>query len=105
LHAQIRPPGGGNAWSHSHVAAQFDGTLINRRKLYRAELRTIVARNHLVRLRADYEVDPVSRAEASRALRRAQVLMADVQAQVEVTERSRAAPPSSAPRCRPPSMS
>ncbi|MGE3271887.1 MAG: HEPN domain-containing protein [Chloroflexota bacterium] len=81
--AQVLPPGGGDEWSHSFVAAQFDGMLINRRKLYSSDLRNVLARNHLVRLRADYEDDPVSQTEASRALRRTLAFISAIQAREE----------------------
>jgi uncharacterized protein (UPF0332 family) len=78
--AGVRPPGGGDEWSHSFVAAQFDGVLINRRKLFAADLRNAVARNHLVRLRADYEDASVSQTEASRAVRRTRDIVQAVEA-------------------------
>src|SRR3954463_6566783 len=62
--AGVRPPRGGDEWSHSFVAAQFDGVLINRRKLYPADLRNAVAQNYLVRVRADYEDASISQTQA-----------------------------------------
>ena len=41
-------------WSHEFVPGQFDGVLINRRKLYPTELRGVLSRNAAVRLSADY---------------------------------------------------
>lgn len=82
VHARVFQSSGDDSWSHSFVAAQFDGMLINRRKLYGADLWNVIGRNHLVRLRADYEEDPVSQTEASRAVRRAQILLAAIQAVV-----------------------
>jgi uncharacterized protein (UPF0332 family) len=66
--AGIRPRG--DEWSHAFVPAQFDGQLINRRKLYPADLRGVVGRTYLLRQTADYhDVDVVSRTQAERALR------------------------------------
>lgn len=56
------------------------GVLINRRKLYAAELRNAVAHNHLVRLRADYEDVAVSQTQASRAVRRTRDVVRAVEA-------------------------
>jgi uncharacterized protein (UPF0332 family) len=78
--ADVRPPGGGD-WSHSFVASQFDGILINRRKLYPAELRGAVSDNHLMRLRADYSDMPVSRTDANRSLRLTRAIVSAVQDQ------------------------
>jgi uncharacterized protein (UPF0332 family) len=69
LRAGVRPSGG--QWSHAFVPAQFDGLLINRRKLYPAELRGALSRNYQLREAADYHDDLVTRTEASRALIRA----------------------------------
>lgn len=69
LRAGIRPDGTGR-WSHTSVPAQFDGQLVNRRKVYPSDLRGVLARNHDLRRRADYADDSVSEAEAARALRR-----------------------------------
>jgi uncharacterized protein (UPF0332 family) len=66
--AGIRPRGA--EWSHAFVPAQFDGQLVNRRKLYPTELRGIVGRSYLLRQSADYDTeDVVSRTQAERALR------------------------------------
>lgn len=77
LRAGIRP-GRDNQWSHSSVPAQFDGQLVNRRKLYPTDLRGVLARNHDLRRRADYAVDAVGEAEAARALRRARLFVQTV---------------------------
>jgi hypothetical protein len=60
------------------VAAQFDGGLINRRKLYPTDLRNVVAHNHVVRLRADYDEGPLTQTEANRALRRSRAFVTAV---------------------------
>jgi uncharacterized protein (UPF0332 family) len=77
MQARVRPPGGGD-WGHGYVAAQFDG-LINRRKLYPAELRGVLIRNRDIRRRADYTDNGVTQIEASRALQRTRRLIAAVQ--------------------------
>lgn len=60
----------GGEWSHAYVPSQFEGILINRRKRYPAELRTVLARNFALRITADYDEDVVTQTEAARALRR-----------------------------------
>lgn len=58
-------------WGHDFVQARFAGRLINRRKMYPAELRGTLVRNYLLREAADYKRDLVSRTQADRAFRRA----------------------------------
>lgn len=79
IDAGIGPRGTGDQWSHRFVPAQFDGQLINRRKQYPVELRGVLARNYMLRQSADYEGDLVTRTEAARALRRAQVFVETIQ--------------------------
>ncbi len=69
-----------DAWSHEFVPGQFDGVLINRRKRYPPELRGILSRNAAVRLSADYDEEPVTQTEASRALRRSRTFVRAIQA-------------------------
>jgi uncharacterized protein (UPF0332 family) len=78
--AGVRPAGRSNQWNHAFVPAQFDGQLINRRKLYPADLRSVIARNYLLREAADYTQTLVSQTEAMRALGRARQLLAAVAA-------------------------
>lgn len=61
---------GRSTWSHEALQANFVGELINRRKLYPAELRDVLARTHSLREAADYKREFVSETQASRALRR-----------------------------------
>jgi len=68
--AGIRPRGASGEWGHAFVPAQFDGELINRRKLYPSELRGTLNRTYKLRSKADYEAVVVTQTEASRALRR-----------------------------------
>lgn len=69
VHAGIRPPRGD--WGHEFVQAQFSGLLVNRRKIYGAEFRDTLPSTQALRNQADYDELSVSRANASRALRRA----------------------------------
>lgn len=80
LHRAGIRPGRDDQWSHYSVPAQFDGQLVNRRKLYPADLRGVLARNHDLRRRADYAVDAVGEAEAGRALRRTRLFVQTVHA-------------------------
>jgi uncharacterized protein (UPF0332 family) len=73
----IRPSGA--TWSHAFVPSQFDGLLVNRRKRYGAELRGILSRTSSLRRSADYDEEPVSRAEAQRALRQTHTFVRAVQ--------------------------
>lgn len=70
LQAGIRPAASSGEWGHDFVQAQFIGQLINRRKLYPADLRPTLVRNLSLRHEADYGVNMVTQTEASRALRR-----------------------------------
>ena len=71
MRAGIRPAGGAG-WGHAFVQAQFAGQLVNRRKLYPADLRDVLPRLATLRERADYRPRMVNQVEASRAVRRAQ---------------------------------
>lgn len=62
---------GRTTWSHEALQAAFVGELINRRKVYPADLRDVLARTHSLREAADYKREFVSETQASRALRRA----------------------------------
>lgn len=78
MQAGIRPPGRGSEWSHAFVPAQFDGQLINRRKLYPTELRGTLARSYLLREVGDYKSSLVSQTEAGRVLRRTRQFLAAI---------------------------
>jgi uncharacterized protein (UPF0332 family) len=68
--ASIRPAGGANArWGHSFVQAQFEGTLINMRKMYPSALHGNLTRVYILRQTADYNEEAVTEVRASRALR------------------------------------
>src|SRR5439155_4218939 len=79
IRAGIQPTRQPVGWGHAFVQAQFAGVLINRRKLYPANLRDVLGRNLLLRRKADYEHDHVSRTEAARALRRTQEMLVAIQ--------------------------
>jgi uncharacterized protein (UPF0332 family) len=81
--AGIRPPGTGSQWSHAFVPAQFDGQLVNRRKLYPTELRGLLSWNHGLRESADYKDHLVTQAEATGALRRTRRFVQAIQARGE----------------------
>lgn len=70
--AGVRPS---SRWKHDTVQAQFVGLLINRRRLYPAALRTVLADNLVLRLTADCRTDAVSAIEAARAARRTRVFV------------------------------
>lgn len=76
-HTGIRPRG--DQWSHAFVPSQFEGVLINRRHSYPTELRTSLERAYVLRQKADYDEDAVSRVEAERGLRRARTFVDAVQ--------------------------
>jgi uncharacterized protein (UPF0332 family) len=61
---------GGSHWAHTFVQAQFAGTIVNRRHRYPSAMRGTLSELVTLRHSADYDPDPINRAEASRALRR-----------------------------------
>ena len=72
----ITPPGGSRAqWAHGFVQAQFVTQLIDRHKVYPAELRDTLNRLATLRRTADYTIDDVGRQQAERALRRARTFV------------------------------
>src|SRR6478672_5496481 len=66
--AGTQPAGSADAWSHAFVHAQFASQLIGRLKRYPAELRDSLSRTFILRRTADYTIDEVSQAQATRAL-------------------------------------
>lgn len=79
LAAGIRPVSPRGEWSHEFVQSQFNGILINRRKLYPATLRRILRDTIEVREKADYTPSPVSERVANRVLRHAQAFVQAIQ--------------------------
>lgn len=70
--AGIRPWGTRGRWGHDVVQAEFNGQLINRRKLYPVALRSTLNQNYSLREAADYTTERVSEVRASRAVARAE---------------------------------
>jgi uncharacterized protein (UPF0332 family) len=68
--AGIRSTGNQREWSHEFVQAQFNGVLINRRRVYPASLRGVLNQNYMLRLMADYGTDQVTEVRAGRAVGR-----------------------------------
>jgi uncharacterized protein (UPF0332 family) len=77
-HANIRP--NRSEWGHDFVQSQFNGELINRRKLYPSDLRSALNQNYILRQTADYTTDHVSETRAGRALERTEVFLEAVRA-------------------------
>ena len=76
--AGVAPAGAQASWSHKFVIAQFDGLLIYRRKRYPTRIRGVLGSTYELRRTADYRAEPVSRADAARALERASEFVATV---------------------------
>jgi uncharacterized protein (UPF0332 family) len=74
----IRLPGGATEWSHSFVDAQFSGLLVNRRHRYESSLRSVIGDLRALREDADYSTVSVNQIRISRALQRAERLVAAV---------------------------
>ncbi len=78
IRAGIRPTAGDGEGGHKIVQGQFVGLLINRRKLYPADLRDALSQTLTIRERADYRPLQVGGAQARRALDRARRFVAAV---------------------------
>jgi uncharacterized protein (UPF0332 family) len=70
MRAGIQSPSRTGEWGHDFVQAEFNGQLINRRKLYPSHLRDILQQTYALRIKADYELDHVTEVRVTRALRR-----------------------------------
>lgn len=57
MRADVTPSGAQDEWAHTFVQSRFVGDLINRRKLYPADLRDVLSRTLFVRQVADVVVD------------------------------------------------
>lgn len=77
--AGVRPTREPSRWGHAFVQAQFIGHLINRRKIYSADLRTTLRDSLALREKADYEPDHVSATRAGRILQRTRLFVEAVQ--------------------------
>lgn len=81
--ARIFPSGRREDWGHAFVQAAFVGQLINRRKLYSAGLRQVLARNLTLRHKADYAPDLVTQRQAERALQRSREFLDAIRERVD----------------------
>ena len=68
IRAGIRSSSG--RWPHTYVQSEFVGQLINRRHRYPSAWRNVLADLQVLRHRADYETDLITRTEANRGLPR-----------------------------------
>ena len=88
LHAGLATREPARGWGHDWVHASFVGQLIQRRKIYSANLRRTLPDLLALRHKADYRATHVSQREAQRAVRSAQALVQAVTAYVEEREGS-----------------
>ena len=79
LAADIRPGNPRGEWSHEFVQSQFNGLLINRRKLYPVSLRRVLRDTIEVRAKADYTTSAVNECVANRVLGHAQACVQAIQ--------------------------
>lgn len=82
LSVGIQPAKPRGEWSHEFVQSQFNGLLINRRKVYPVLLRRVLRDTIEVREKADYTVSLVSERVARRVLKQAQEFMQAIQEKV-----------------------
>ncbi len=76
-------------WGHDFVHAQFDGQLVNRRKVFPTRLRGILSRNYVIRQTADYKETDISAAEALHALDRCEMFVVEIRLQSRGSDVSR----------------
>jgi uncharacterized protein (UPF0332 family) len=81
IRANVLPTSDDGQWSHGFVEGHFAGQLVNRRKLYPAELRDVLTRNLELRQTADYRPTYVSQVQVSRALRRSRLFVDAIRTQ------------------------
>jgi uncharacterized protein (UPF0332 family) len=70
IKAGVQTPSRVGQWGHDFVQAQFNGQLINRRKLYPTSLRGLLEQNYRLRQAADYKRERVTEVRAARAVSR-----------------------------------
>jgi uncharacterized protein (UPF0332 family) len=75
LREGIRPPGQAARWGHDFVQARFVGDLMNRRRMYPAQMREALFRGMELRQTADYKTERVSAIQASRQVARARAFV------------------------------
>src|SRR5437764_491256 len=76
-------------WGHDFVHAQFDGQLINRRKVFSTRLRGILSRNYVMRQTADYKETEISTSKARHALDRCELFIEEIRSQSRGSDLSR----------------
>ncbi len=86
--AGISPSGTRSTWSHETLQGTFARELINRRKVYPADFRDVLARTYKLRQAADYTRDVVSEVQAARTVRRTRGFVEAVQTQTQGGELS-----------------
>ena len=79
--AGVRPRSVAGQWGHDFVQAEFNGQLINRRKLYPASLRSTLDQSRTLRRIADYTTDRVTEVRADRAVGRAEAFVEAIRPQ------------------------
>ena len=84
--AGITPRGNRSDWGHAFVQAEFVGRLINRRQLYPAELRQVLARHITLRHTADYAPEMVPQTQAVRTLQRTRDFLTAIREKVNAHE-------------------
>jgi uncharacterized protein (UPF0332 family) len=80
--ASIRPADPKGEWSHEFVQSQFNGRLVNRRKLYPPPLRGVLRDTIEVRDKADYTPSSVNERVARRVLREAEDFVCAIEEKV-----------------------
>jgi uncharacterized protein (UPF0332 family) len=88
LQAGLTLPEPARGWGHDWVHASFVGQMIQRRKIYPANLRRTLPDLLALRHKADYRATHISQREAQRAVRSAQALVQAVTAYVQGREGS-----------------
>jgi uncharacterized protein (UPF0332 family) len=88
LYAGLTSPEPARGWGYDWVHSSFVGQLIQRRKLYPANLRRTLPDLLALRHKADYRITHVSQREAQRAVHSAQALVQAVTAYIQGSEGS-----------------
>ena len=88
LQAGLTPPEPARGWGHDWVHASFVGQMIQRRKIYPANLRRTLPDLLALRHKADYRATHASQREAQQAVRSAQALVQAITAYVQGREGS-----------------
>jgi hypothetical protein len=86
--SRANSPEPARGWGHDWVHASFVGQLIQRRKIYPANLRRTLADLLALRHKGDYRATRVSQREAQQAVRSAQALVQAVTTRLQGKEGS-----------------